>query len=262
MRRTDEEFRKEVFERANETLARKRNTRNTIYKCVGTAAAVILVVLIGKGVPAIMSGAKSMAADSAAPNMECCPANGDGDIYNGGITGSASNGIVSSGIKDGASPNDETESISTPVEYEAKYVRIDGTGDIFSEIHGSGIEEANGYGKGIPMTIIDNKKALDIIVNELKENQSVWNSVDDVSGLYNEDFFEKNAVLLVYISEGSGSIRHEVTNVVLKGKDLYVYIDRIVPEVGTCDMAGWFVMVEVDKDILADNSFGSYAIFN
>ncbi|MBP5363222.1 MAG: dockerin type I repeat-containing protein [Ruminococcus sp.] len=72
----------------------------------------------------------------------------------------------------------------------------------------------------------------------------------DITEKYNEKWFDKNNLLLVVFEEGSGSIRHEVTGL---SKD-EIRINRLVPEVGTDDMATWYVLVEVDKSAeLTDN---------
>ena len=72
---------------------------------------------------------------------------------------------------------------------------------------------------------------------------------------YDETFFEKNDLILVVLEEPSGSNRHEVTSVdlftSLLNRIAYFIqpnIKRIVPEVGTCDMANWHIIIEVDKE--------------
>ena len=58
---------------------------------------------------------------------------------------------------------------------------------------------------------------------------------------YSEDYFAHHSLLLVRVTEGSGSIRHEI--LALTGST--VTVRRIVPEVGTCDMASWLLVAEV-----------------
>ncbi len=78
---------------------------------------------------------------------------------------------------------------------------------------------------------------------------------------YDEAFFEKNDLILVVLEEPSGSYRHEVTSVDLFGSLLnrVVYfiqpnIRRIVPSVGTDDMANWHIIIEIDKEYGMDYS--------
>ena len=72
---------------------------------------------------------------------------------------------------------------------------------------------------------------------------------------YDAAFFNENDLIVVLLEEGSGSNRHEVTGVKVspsqKGEKQYVIqpeIKRLVPECGTCDMAEWHIIIEIDKD--------------
>lgn len=72
---------------------------------------------------------------------------------------------------------------------------------------------------------------------------------------YDDAFFEKNDLIFALLEEGSGSIRHEVTGVKLLPSHIdriqyYIQpeIKRIVPEIGTDDMAEWHIIIEVSKD--------------
>ncbi len=72
---------------------------------------------------------------------------------------------------------------------------------------------------------------------------------------YDEAFFAEKNLIFVVVQEGSGSIRHEVEDVLLLPSTmgrvshlLQPVIRRIVPEVGTCDMAQWHIIIEVDKE--------------
>ena len=70
----------------------------------------------------------------------------------------------------------------------------------------------------------------------------------DACDKYGESYFEKQILVMVLLEEGSGSIRHNVDNVKL-GSDskLYISIRTISPEVGTCDMAQWHILVEPEE---------------
>jgi len=63
---------------------------------------------------------------------------------------------------------------------------------------------------------------------------------------YDEAFFEKNALVLVLLEEGSGSNRHKVQGITEEGE---ILIECIIPEVGTCDMAYWHIILELPKDL-------------
>ncbi|MBR6562368.1 MAG: serpin family protein [Clostridia bacterium] len=69
----------------------------------------------------------------------------------------------------------------------------------------------------------------------------------DACDRYDSKFFDEKYLVLVCTWEPSGSIRHDVKSVT-HGKDgLDIVIRHISPEVQTCDIAIWFIMIEVDK---------------
>ncbi len=83
--------------------------------------------------------------------------------------------------------------------------------------------------------------------DELSDHDSI-RSLPACNG-YDEAFFEKSYLLLVLLGEGSGSVRHNVKSVEQTAdKKLAVSISRIVPEVGTCDMAKWHIILELSRD--------------
>lgn len=68
---------------------------------------------------------------------------------------------------------------------------------------------------------------------------------------YGEEFFRQNDLLVLYLTEGSGSVRHRVSGLVISDATLTVEMERLVPEIGTCDMAAWLIPVEVSKTAVA-----------
>lgn len=68
---------------------------------------------------------------------------------------------------------------------------------------------------------------------------------DDLTAMadaYGEDFFVGHRLLAVVVEEGSGSVTHEIAALYRDS----VSILRHVPEAGTCDMAAWLILAEVD----------------
>ena len=59
---------------------------------------------------------------------------------------------------------------------------------------------------------------------------------------YRADYFQNGQLVAVVLGEPSGSIRHELLNVDAES----VVVRRMVPEAGTCDMAAWLILAEVD----------------
>ena len=66
----------------------------------------------------------------------------------------------------------------------------------------------------------------------------------DSIGNYSDDFYENNFLVLVLLQEGSGSISHSVEGVYENGD---IVITRIVPEIGTDDIAQWHIIIELDN---------------
>ena len=69
---------------------------------------------------------------------------------------------------------------------------------------------------------------------------------------YNEDFFKENAVIVVFLTYGSGSVRQRFDSLVKNGNELCIGMTTIEPEVGTCDMAYWRITLEVKKSDIID----------
>ena len=68
---------------------------------------------------------------------------------------------------------------------------------------------------------------------------------------YTDEWFADNSLFIILLEEGSGSIKHTVTNVTNDA----VTIERYSPLVGTADMAYWCILVEGDKTLkFTDNT--------
>ena len=94
-------------------------------------------------------------------------------------------------------------------------------------------------------------------VNTLAEWESLYlgcsaSSVSDggfTEGLaaLDEAFFAEQSLLILYVEEGSGSIRHRVDQVTVEDGTVTVTLVTLQPVVGTCDMAYWAILVPIDK---------------
>jgi len=62
---------------------------------------------------------------------------------------------------------------------------------------------------------------------------------------YNEDFFRDRFLVAVLVEEPSGSNSHEVTKIEQTDGKTVICIDRIIPPVGTDDMARWHILAEL-----------------
>ena len=78
-------------------------------------------------------------------------------------------------------------------------------------------------------------------------------SFNELAEGWDEDFFSDKALVFAWIESGSGSYRYGFTGAERADGVFRIYADRINdPEVGTDDMAGWLVGIEVPKAALAD----------
>lgn len=127
---------------------------------------------------------------------------------------------------------------SSSVDFKAQYVRT------------YGYSESEKY----PNTMwIESIAELEEYKNQNKERCT--SEFSDAVKKYDENFFKSNNLIMIVLKEPSGSITHEVTNLKLyySGIDKITYslqpfIRRNVPEVGTCDMAEWNIIIEVSKE--------------
>lgn len=74
---------------------------------------------------------------------------------------------------------------------------------------------------------------------------------------YREDFFADASLIAVTLTEPSGSVSHEVRAISETENGWQVEIMRRTPEVGTCDMAAWLILIETD---LASESCGTLSV--
>ena len=72
---------------------------------------------------------------------------------------------------------------------------------------------------------------------------------------YDEMFFAENTLMLVYVSANSGTYRFGVNSVSCGGSSFCIHVEQLNdPEVGTADMAGWFITAAVPDSMAASCS--------
>lgn len=139
---------------------------------------------------------------------------------------------------------ESTEAVS----FEAQYIRTDGYHEsmeypMVRVIHS--VEELKAY--------YDSNKDIYNLERRDKVYADTTIGFLDACDKYNESYFEKQFLVLVLLEEGSGSIRHEVTEVELvktdQKQELAVNIIIKVPEIGTDDMAEWHIFVEPEPGV-------------
>ena len=77
-------------------------------------------------------------------------------------------------------------------------------------------------------------------------------SLNEATKYYDEDFFERYTLVLVYVEASSGSYRFGFKNVTIQDNYLCIHVEQTNdPDVFTDDEASWFVTVVVPDDIMA-----------
>lgn len=130
--------------------------------------------------------------------------------------------------------------------FEAQYIRTNG----YSE------------GRSYPYhVVIDSKEELEAYYEANKEHfdlerkKVVYSDTTigflDACDKYDDAYFERQNLVLIVLEEGSGSIRHKITDVRRRWDENGAYlgwnitIKSTSPEVVTCDMAQWHLFLEV-----------------
>ncbi len=121
----------------------------------------------------------------------------------------------------------------------------------------------------IPVVVIDSAEALSNLISEGKAyfqfdiayNDNI--SFTENAAKYDDAFFNDNKLLILCTQETSGSIRHEIKDTVISGDTLSVEVEALVPEVGTNDMADWFILLEVPNgELTGVDKYDAYYTHN
>ncbi len=100
------------------------------------------------------------------------------------------------------------------------------------------------YNYDTPILIDD----LAALTDFLKNHPVQLSSVDTLQQNYNDEFFMHSVVYAYVESEGSGSIKLTAESAQLSGDTLKLFMERIVPEVGTADMAALVCLFGISRD--------------
>lgn len=124
----------------------------------------------------------------------------------------------------------------------------------------------DGYHEGINYPIVKVIRSVEELSDYYKANKDKYNLgynsgfSDDKTGFldacsrYDNTYFENKILLIILLEEGSGSNRHKVNKLsYLDDGTLVVNIERIVPEIGTCDMAQWHILIELEAGLDVDD---------
>ena len=91
---------------------------------------------------------------------------------------------------------------------------------------------------------------------ERRENVYADSSIGflDACDRYDDAFFARRDLIILVLEEGSGSVRHEIQGVRPYYDNSWLLTGRrIVPEIGTDDMAQWHILIEIDKNLIGED---------
>ena len=121
------------------------------------------------------------------------------------------------------------------------------TKDDISQINAP--KEEHGY-QFIENTVITSLDELNLFIDEIND-QEFWNhKADFISALQSEevDFSIYNIIMYSH-AEGSGSISVAAHDPVWEEESILIYLDRNVPEIGTCDIAYYLLVYKINKQV-------------
>ena len=77
-------------------------------------------------------------------------------------------------------------------------------------------------------------------------------SFNEVTAYYDDRFFAERSIVMVYVSSSSGSFRFDIESVSLDDSSMCINVYQTNdPEVYTADMAGWFIIAELDQTVVS-----------
>jgi len=127
------------------------------------------------------------------------------------------------------------------INFNAQYIRtngyVDGAKYPFITVISSRIELDEYYG--------GYKETYDFSSRPVVYSDTTIGFVDAMEK-YTDEYFADGFLVIVLLEEGSGSIRHEVERIEANGD---VVINRLLPGMGTDDMAEWNIIIELDKGV-------------
>lgn len=106
----------------------------------------------------------------------------------------------------------------------------------------------------LAITVIRTRWELDTYLDTFPYPDASYNNAPTLTQLcerYDEDYFASRDLIIVFLMEGSGSIRHQINAVYRDGATgiWTIDIERLIPEEGTDDEAWWTIFIEPPKNM-------------
>lgn len=106
--------------------------------------------------------------------------------------------------------------------------------------------------------IISSKKELDEYTGKYDNkryegDRKVDGKLKTTLSKYDEEFFKTKSLALAYVELSSGSDNVILKEPSIKDNTIKISYDIDSPKIGTCDMSGYVIVVEIDKNITEIN---------
>lgn len=160
-----------------------------------------------------------------------------------------------------AEPGASAEPEADHPAFAASYFRADSLGDGGTDFPSGRIlnldKMAISSVRHIPVMLIGSSAELAEFIEEgrahyqLDQPYGETGAFSAIADEYDDAFFEENALVILFATETSGSIRHTVEDVRVEGGALSVLVTATAPEIGTDDMADWFIVVSLEKSVVS-----------
>ncbi len=72
--------------------------------------------------------------------------------------------------------------------------------------------------------------------------------------VYDDGYFEEHELVLVLMEAGSGSVSHQVMDVLTSSSGVTVTVHRMAPEICTADMAAWLMLVDLPAGTTSEDA--------
>ena len=105
--------------------------------------------------------------------------------------------------------------------------------------------------------VIESRAELDQYFNTNKEKYNLGHKekvysdttigFEDAIVDYDEEWFKEHNLVLVLLTANSGSIRYKANNINIEDGTMTVSFNKKAPDMVTCDMAGWHIIIETKK---------------
>lgn len=112
------------------------------------------------------------------------------------------------------------------------------------------IRVGSGQGPRNPAyTVISSMNELNQYTRNFNRGSHWLTEYENAISKYSDSYFRDNFLLIVLLEENSGSNRHKVERVDKNGD---IIIERLIPEIGTSDMATWSIIIELNNNLKLD----------